>query len=196
MDHSSFIAEAWSQLARALSKTAAKAGLNHYPTLMSRCARGRCMRELRRLAVLIRRLIFLMALTLELAPAAPREGRNYFRAEEAKPRRCKPYFRITPVPAGALPELCRSVTVASRSGKVDAIPVLVRWMGLLDVVTHRERRAKCLARTIQRWQAKGEPKPHVAPTAHTHRFSAQLGLIAMALPMLLNTALQAWPDTG
>ncbi|MEZ5946800.1 MAG: hypothetical protein R3C04_08120 [Hyphomonas sp.] len=53
-----------------------------------------------------------------------------------------------------------------------------------------------LARTIRRWQAAGEPKPHVAPLDGRHRLPVDLGLIATALTGLLNKALGDWPDTG
>ena len=64
------------------------------------------------------------------------------------------------------------------------------------MLKHHKRRAACLARTLQRWQAAGEPRPHAAPMAGTRRMPAALGLIAEALPLLLNEALRRWPDTG
>ena len=69
-------------------------------------------------------------------------------------------------------------------------------MSLLDALKHRERRAKLLARTLQRWKAKGERRPYVPPLTYRHRLPAQLGLIAGALTVQLNAAFEDWPDTG
>jgi hypothetical protein len=44
-----------------------------------------------------------------------------------------------------------------------------------------EPRAKCLARTIQRWQTAGEAKPHVPPIPNTHRMPGAIALVSGGL---------------
>lgn len=195
MDYMAFIAQAWKTVAYALANTGVDADLDRHPATLSQRARRRCMAELRRLAVLVRRLIFLMALSVELGPLASREERNYFREEEAAAPR-KRSFRVAPAMFGPFPEALRRVAGLSRAGPVDAAPVIARWTALLDALKHHKRRAKCLARTLRRWQAQGEPKPCAPPMVRTYRLSPELGLIANALPMLIDRALQGWPDTG
>lgn len=196
MDVAAFIIQAWKMLAYALAEAGMDADLDLRPATLSKGARRRCMAELRRLAVLIRRLIFLIALSVEVKPVAPQEGRNYFREEVADPARGRQSFCIVPAACGPFPEILRSVPGVSQGAAVDAAPVIARWRALLDALKFRERRAKNLARTLLRWQAQGEPRPWVAPMARTYRFSPELGLVASALPMLLNRALLRWPDTG
>ena len=133
---------------------------------------------------------------MELQPIAPRDGRNYFREEGTTPTPRKRSFRIAPAASVAFRGSIEGVSGGLQPGPVDAAPVIARWTQLAHVWQQRERRAKLLARTLQRWQAKGEPKPYVLPMPRTYRLSPELGLIASALPMLINKALQRWPDTG
>ncbi|MCA8898377.1 MAG: hypothetical protein KDA39_06605, partial [Hyphomonas sp.] len=152
--------------------------------------------ELRRLAVLLRRLIFLMALSMEFAPAASREGRNWFRPDDTTPKARRLIFRLAPAPSGPFPDSLRPVAHIPQPGPVDAAPVTARWHAMLDVLKHARRRATRLARTLQRWQATGVAKPYVLPMARTHRLTPELGLIAGAFTLLINQALTRWPDTG
>ena len=196
MDLAPFLNQAWNTLAHALADAAIAADLDLQPATLAKSVKRRCLAELRRLETLIRRLIFLMALSVELAPILPREGRNYFREEDAVPSPRKRSFRIASAASGAFRGSVEGVSGGLQPGPVDAAPVIARWTQLTRVWQSRERRAKLLARTLQRWQVKGEPKPYVLPMARLHRFSPELGLIASALPMLINKALIRWPDTG
>ena len=196
MDRTDFLSQAWKMLARALADLGVGADLDLRPATLSKRVKRRCMAELGRLSVLVRRLIFLMALSIEPDPSGSREGRNYFSSDTAAPGPRKRSLRLIPAPAAAFPEALRIVSGPPLPGYVSAAPVLDRWHMLLDAFQQRERRAKCLAGVFRRWQARGEARPRALPMAHTHRFSPELGLIAAALPMLLNRALARWPDTG
>ena len=75
-----------------------------------------------------------------------------------------------------------------------AAPLIARWQAMLDTMKHHKRRAKRLARTIQRWQAAGEARPHVPPIPRSQRMSAALGLVSGGLTVKLIEALKSWPD--
>jgi len=79
---------------------------------------------------------------------------------------------------------------------VDAAPVIARLVALIRILKNPEPHARRLARTIQRWQAKGEARPHVVPMTGRHRLDPELGLVASLLPQLLNEALKGWADTS
>ncbi|WP_155840112.1 hypothetical protein, partial [Hyphomonas jannaschiana] len=118
--------------------------------MISKTVKRRVSAELKRLAVLLRRLIFLMALQVELAPLVPRPVSNYFeKAEgEAKPR--KAFFSVLPTPASEAPDFLHGPITVPMRGAVPAAPLIARWEAMLDTLKYRQRRAKCLARTIQR----------------------------------------------
>ena len=137
-----------------------------------------------------------MALSMDLAPAASREGRNYFRPEDTKPKARRLTFRLMPALSGPFPDSLRPVQRVPQPGPVDAAPITARWQAMLDVLKHARRRATRLARTIHRWQATGVARPYVRPMARTHRLKPDLGLIAGAFTHLINQALARWPDTG
>jgi hypothetical protein len=71
---------------------------------------------------------------------------------------------------------------------------------MLDTLKHHKRRAKCLARTIQRWQAPGEARPHVPPIPRSHRMPAPLALVSGGLTVQLTAkrlqGLAGASDTG
>jgi hypothetical protein len=87
------------------------------------------------------------------------------------------------------------VTVPMR-GPVSAAPLIARWQAMLDTLKHHKRRAKCLARTIQRWQAAGEARPHVPPIPRSQRMPAALALVSGGLTVQLIDALKRWPDSS
>ncbi|MEZ5947011.1 MAG: hypothetical protein R3C13_02800 [Hyphomonas sp.] len=188
-----FLAHALRVLGDALVAIIGRAELHLRPDFMARGVARRAARQMRALAVMIRRLIFLMALEVELAPAAPRAAGDAPRTAVRRPRAT---FRLVPEPSGALPECFRSFTGARATGPVPAERLFRRWVELTRVLNSPDVYAKRLARTIRRWQAAGEPKPHVAPLDGRHRLPVDLGLIATALTGLLNKALGDWPDTG
>jgi hypothetical protein len=101
---------------------------------------------------------------------------------------------MLPAQSGPCPHFLKGpVTVPSR-GPVPAAPLIARWQAMLDTLKHHKRRAKRLARTIQRWQAAGEARPHVPPIPRSQRMPAALGLVSGGLTVKLIEALKAWPD--
>jgi uncharacterized protein involved in cysteine biosynthesis len=71
-DLTDFLLHAFRTIARAVAETGVNAGLFRHPELISKTVKRRVSAELKRLGVLLRRLIFLMALQVELAPLTPR----------------------------------------------------------------------------------------------------------------------------
>ncbi|MEZ5947610.1 MAG: hypothetical protein R3C04_12310 [Hyphomonas sp.] len=190
-----FLAHAVRVLDDALVAAVGRARLHLNPDFLARGVAQRLARQMRELAVMIRRLIFLIALEVELAPVVPRAPGGDADTRKAHRPECRG-FSLVPAPSGALPECFRSFTGARATGPVPAARLFLRWIDLTRVLRAPEAYAKRLAITIRRWRATGEPKPHVAPMAGRHRFAPDLGLIAAALPGLLAKALGDWPDTG
>jgi hypothetical protein len=192
-DSTDFFSQAFYTIARAIAEAGANADLFKTPETIAKSVRRRVRAELRRLAILLRRLIFLVALQMELAPLKPRVGSNYY--EPDRPDADYRYvFTMLPAQSGPCPYFLKGpVTVPSR-GPVPAAPLIARWQAMLDTMKHHKRRAKRLARTIQRWQAAGEARPHVPPIPRSQRMPAALGLVSGGLTVKLIEALKAWPD--
>jgi hypothetical protein len=190
-----FFSQAYYTIARAIAEAGVNVDLFKNPQTISKSVNQRVRAELKRLAVLLRRLIFLMALQMELAPLTPRIGSNYYepRKEDADYRYI---FTMVPAPSRPCPHFMKGpVTVPSR-GPVPAAPLIARWQAMLDTLKHHKRRARCLARTIQRWQAAGEARPYVPPIPHAHRLPAAIALVSGGLTVQLLDALKRWPDSS
>ena len=192
-DSTDFFSQAFYKIARAIAEAGVNADLFKTPETIAKSLNRRVRAELRRLAVLLRRLIFLAALQMELAPLPPRTGSNYY--EPKKPDADYRYvFTMLPAPSRPCPHFLKGPVVVPSRGPVPAAPLIARWQAMLDTLKHHKRRAKRLARTIQRWQAAGEARPHVPPIPRSQRMPAALGLISGGLTVKLIEALKAWPD--
>jgi len=192
-DSTDFFSQAFYKIARAIAEAGVNADLFKTPETIAKSLNRRVRAELRRLAILLRRLIFLAALQMELAPLPPRTGSNYY--EPKKPDADYRYvFTMLPAPSRPCPHFLKGPVVVPSRGPVPAAPLIARWQAMLDTLKHHKRRAKRLARTIQRWQAAGEARPHVPPIPRSQRMPAALGLISGGLTVKLIEALKAWPD--
>jgi hypothetical protein len=194
-ERTDFFSQAFYTIARAIAEAGVNVDLFKNPQTIAKSVNRRVRAELKRLAVLLRRLIFLEALQMELAPLMPRVGSNYYepKKEDAAYRYI---FPMVPAPSRPSPHFLKGpVTVPSR-GPVPAAPLISRWQAMLDTLKHHKRRAKCLARTIQRWQAAGEARPHVPPIPRSHRMPAALALVSGGLTVQLIEALKRWPDSS
>ena len=193
-----FLTHAYYTIARAVAEAGVNADLFKQPELISKTVKRRVSAELKRLAVLLRRLIFLMALQVELAPVKPRLGSNYFEKSEGEPEARKAFFSVLPVPAGEAPDFLHGPITVPTRGPVPAAPLIARWEAMLDTLKHARRRSKSLARTIQRWKAEGKARPYIAPIPKTYAMPAALGIVSGGLTVQLIEALRDWPpaDTG
>jgi hypothetical protein len=95
-DLTDFITNAFKTIARAAAEAGVNADLFKAPELIQKTLKRRVSAELKRLAVLLRRLIFLMALQVELAPVKPRPGSNYFEKTEDEAEARKAFFSVLP----------------------------------------------------------------------------------------------------
>jgi hypothetical protein len=196
-DSTDFFSQAFYTIARAIAEAGVNADLFKTPETIAKSVRRRVRAELKRLAVLLRRLIFLAALQMELAPLPPRTGSNYY-DPKAPDTDYRYAFTMVPAPSRPCPHFMKGPVIVPSRGPVPAAPLIARWQAMLDTMKHHKRRAKRLARTIQRWQAAGEARPHVPPIPRSQRMPAALGLVSGGLTVKLIEALKAWPapDTG
>jgi hypothetical protein len=194
-DRTDFFSQAFYTIARAIAEAGVNVDLFKTPETIAKSVNRRVRAELKRLAVLLRRLIFLLALKMELAPLKPRIGSNYYepKKEDAAYRYV---FTMVPAQSRPRPHFLKGPVMVPMRGPVPAAPLIARWNAMLDTLKHHKRRARRLARTIQRWQAAGEARPHVPPIPHAHRLPAAIALVSGGLTVQLIEALKSWPDTG
>jgi hypothetical protein len=194
-DRTDFFSQAFYTLARAIAEAGVNVDLFKNPQTIAKSVNRRVRAELKRLAVLLRRLIFLLALQMELAPLKPRIGSNYYepKQEDAAYRYV---FTMVPAQSRPCPHFLKGPVIVPSRGPVPAAPLIARWQAMLDTLKHHKRRARRLARTIQRWQAAGEVRPHVPPILHAHRMPAAIALVSGGLTVQLIEALKRWPDSS
>lgn len=192
-DLTGFFSHARQTIGRAIAMAGIKAGLLDIPKTISKTVKRRCLSELKRLGILLRRLIFLMALQVELAPVKPRLGSNFFEKAGGETKR-KCCFSLMPVQAGDAPDFLRGPLIVPDRAPVLAAPLIDRWQAMLEALQGAGRRAKCLARTLQRQQAEGAPKPYILPVPKTHALPHDVALVSGGLTVQLLEALKCWPE--
>ena len=176
------------------------------PLTLRRSLKQKAMGRLKQIEVIVRRLLTLMALALalELAPVRPRT-----RLTPATPTPLPEGTEIVTFPAPyrfalsgrVQPEVDPDASVlfpgcVPASGPVPAAPFLARVSALYKVLEKPEVYAKRLARSLDRQRKRGDPKPVALPMASAYRLRPELGLIATALPGLLNAALEKWDNSS
>ena len=191
-DHTDFIEQGLHAAREALIDIGGAANLHLKPETISKSARRRCLAGFRQVAILIRRLLFLMALAIELAPARPRAARPAALPPEGVEDVTATFgpqagrFGLAPRLSGPLPDCFRPLSGPHISGPVPAAPLIARWVALLRVLKNPDAHARRLARTLRRWQARGEPRPHIAPMVARHRLRESAmdhpGLITAVVP--------------
>ena len=192
-DLSDFIRHAHRTIARAVAETGVNADLIQFPEMIRKSVKRRVSAELKWLGVLLRRLIFLMALRVELAPLVLRPASNYFEKAEGEPKPRRPFFSVLPAPASEAPDFLRGPIIVPMRGPVPAGPLIDRWIAMLATIKYAGYRANRLARTIQRWKAAGEMRPYIAPIPKTYTMHRALALVSGGLTVQLMEALKEWP---
>jgi hypothetical protein len=81
-DRTDFFSQAFYAIARAIAEAGVNVDLFKAPETIAQSVNRRVRAELKRLAVLLRRLIFLAALQMDLAPLTPRIGSNYYESKK------------------------------------------------------------------------------------------------------------------
>ena len=193
-DLTDFLKHSHRTIARAVAETGVNADLLQFPEMIRKSVKRRVSAELKRLGVLLRRLIFLMALQVELAPLVPRPASNYFEKAEGEPEPRRPFFSVLPAPASEAPDFLRGPAImVPMRGPVPAGPLIDRWIAMLETIKFAGRRANRLARTIQRWKAAGETRPYIAPIPKTYAMHRAVALVSGGLTVQLTRALSDWP---
>ena len=176
---------------------------------------ARASGRLRQVEAIVRRLIFLMALSVQLGPTAPRkrggagepglpaglpEGtelaifpRAYQHRLQLLPPRTP--FAVTGQGWGSFGAV--SVQSEDRSrAKPDPRRLIARIVAVQRVLAAPEAHARRLARSLKRLQAKGEPQPMIGPVESAFRLSPELGAIASLLPGMIRAGLESWESSG
>ena len=192
-DLSDFIQHAHRTIARAVAETGVNADLIQFPEMIRKSVKRRVSAELKRLGVLLRRLIFLMALRVELAPLVPRPASNYFEKAEGEPKPRRLFFSVLPSSASEAPDFLRGPVMVPMRGPVPAGPLIDRWIAMLATIKYAGYRANRLARTIQRWKAAGETRPYIAPIPKNYTMHHSMALVSGGLTVQLIEALKDWP---
>ena len=168
---------------------------------VGRARAGRAGGLLRALEIIVRHILFLMALALRL-PALPARTRHDAAPGETGPGLSLPrrrYMRMV-LPCLDFPGVDALSGNARQVGSVPVLPILVRIGALARVLARPEAAARRLARWLERARQAGEPALVVLPLAgliaRRLRQHRSLALLAGALPMQLSDALRPWPNTS
>lgn len=191
--------QAWFELADIVGG----ANLHLKPETVTRSMAARIRARLKALETILRRLILLMAMALDLAPVRPRPARGATPLPDGvedvtasflrhlNHHRIALMGRVLRAP-GAFPE----ATSVRPGGPAPAAPLIAHAAALLRILNKPEAAARRLARQVQRMKARGEGRPYCLPMVRRNRMQSELALLAGVLPGLVNTALEAWDDTG
>jgi len=182
----------------------ARDNLQLQPKTMPRTRRQKASGRLKQVEIIVRRLIFLMALALKLAPVRPRTPAPEEALEDdvelaifpRVPQRRIVLMPPAQAPAVFSPFMVHVAPVSGPPGPVSSAPLIARISALLHLLKAPETAAKRLARIIERLKAKGEPRPIAGPVASAFRLSPELGALSTALPGQINAALETWESSG
>ena len=202
-----FLQQGFRQAELELVDIVGSANLHLKPETVTRSLRARVRARLKALETILRRLILLMAMALDLAPVKPQAARAAAPLPEgvedvtASFRAHLTLYNMALMP-GATVRLetgpVRPFPDSSRtfSGPFPAAPLLARASALFRLLKAPEAAARRMARLLDRMKRRGEGRPWCLPMTRRHLMAPELALLAGVLPGLVNTALEAWADTG
>jgi hypothetical protein len=175
------------------------------PVTLRRGTAQRARAKLKILETIVRRLLWLMALGLTLAPVRPRAATGPVPLapgveDVTQSFPSVPACRISLAGramdmtltegSGHFPDTVRA------SGPVPAARIFARIIALHELLSAPEAHAKRLARSLERLRRKGEARPVCMPDTGAFRLRAELGLVATALPGMINARLETWESSG
>ena len=174
------------------------AGLTHEPETVPQSVARRLKAHMKELAVILRRLIMLMALSLCLEAVKPRPQARSREDDEPVMTKAQVPFSIAlsgqtqvySLDGPGFPE-----GGAGASGPVPAASLMRRFEALARILRNPEKYAVRLARVMERRRRAGAPRP-ICQAMPTHRLKPELGAIAAALPMLLVDAFDQWNNSS
>ena len=193
-----FISFSLQQVRISLAEATYDAGLTRNTDTISYAAARQFRAHVKQLAIILRRLIMLMALSLTLDPVKARERKAAEPDDEPVVTKAQIPFSI------ALSGQTQFYTlddpgfpegVASGSGPVPVASLMRCFEALGRILRHPEKYALRVARVMERRRRAGAPRPLCAPI-ETHRLKPELGTAAAGLPMLLADAFARWNDTS
>jgi hypothetical protein len=186
------------QVRVSLAEATYDAGLTRSSDTVTQSAARWWKARVKQLAIILRRLIMLMALSLRLDPPAPRPERAAGPEEEPVVTKAGIPFSIAlsgqtqcySLDAPGFPEGTRGV-----SGPVPVASLMRRFEALARILRNPEKYALRVARVMDRRRRAGAPRPVCLPMP-THRLKPELGVMAAGLPMLIAEAYDLWTDSS
>ena len=180
----------------ALEDAVARAGLHLKPTTLALSTLRRARRTVKLVETVLRRLILLIAASLDLPDVTPRKSADADRKRThvARPRG----FVLVPPLGGDVSRLeglerHRRLPERDRNATGTLLERLETLFRLLDDPSQAARR---MARIIARLKAQRVMKPVVPPQVGLFRERADFSLVAEALPGRVNRALEGWYDSS
>jgi len=186
------------QIRISLAEATYDAGLTHEPETVPQSVARRLKAHMKELAIILRRLIMLMALSLCLEAVKPRPPAKPRQDDEPVMTKAQAPFSIAlsgqtqvySLDGPGFPEGGARV-----SGPVPAASLMRRFEALARILRNPEKYAVRLARVMERRRRAGAPRP-ICQAMPTHRLKPELGAIAAALPMLLADAFDQWNNSS
>ena len=193
-----FISFTLQQVRISLAEVTYDAGLTRSTDTVPQSAARWFRAHVKLLAIILRRLIMLMALSLTLDPV--KTGNRKASAPEEEPVVTKsqsPFClalsgqtQLYALDGPGFPE------GASRpSGPVPVAILLRRFEALVRILRNPEKYALRVARVLERRRRAGAPRPLCTPI-ETFRLKPELGAAAAGLPMLLADAFSRWDNSS
>lgn len=200
-NQTSLLEQGFEDLRNDLLDTLGEANLHLQPETITRTLHARVRAKLKVIETLLRRLILLLAMTLDLPPVRPRAVRPAAPLPEGVEdvtasfrAHLPPQYRMVlmPPPSG-VPGEFSALAPARRTGPILAMPLLRRAAGLLKVMKQPDAAARRMARLIERMKKRSDARPYCLPIAGCHRLRPELALLAGAIRLQVNAALADWP---
>ncbi|MEE2878481.1 MAG: hypothetical protein VX593_05695 [Pseudomonadota bacterium] len=189
----SFIGASLERLKHALAGLTGQAGLHLDRPVITRALHRRLSSALRAIEIMFRRLLFLLAMQVDL-PDTSKASQD---RERAAGRTRRWHFILMPV-ARPLPDHFEPVEPrkAIPLSPAQTRTLLERFQTMAGMLEDPVPAARRMARLLTRLKRRGAMRPCCAPQSRLHRLDHELGLIASTLPGLVNQALKGWYDTS
>jgi len=193
-----FISFTLQQVRISLAEATVGAGLTRSNDIVPQSAARRFRAHVKLLAIILRRLIMLMALSLTLDPVKVRDRKPF--VAEADPVVKKSQSPLSIALSGqtqfyALDDPSFPEGASRPSGPVPVAILLRRFEALARILRNPEKYALRVARVLERRRREGAPRPLCAAIP-TFRLKPELGAAAAGLPMLLADAFYQWDNSS
>lgn len=216
-DTSSFVAAGLRALHEEMADLGFMAGLSSGDGGLGRRLYAQLRARLILIEILLRRLLVLMAASIEVsvktrAPhphpvipeaAQPLSGTSSNETAPSHPKNPRkrgfpllPRLRERTPPGSDLFALLSAEHSGPRPAFRSKTPLVHRYCTIMGVLRHPERAARRMAFTLARLRAAGAPRPLCLTPLNLKRASEEISLIAATLPERVARALVGWYDTG